>query len=140
VPGNARPRRFSLARARALVARLDVDVTGAQVCLACLTFVSWPLHEGNEREAVSWARRLTPDLWVEGLEEYALLLVRGACERGVADAEAALDELELEGGRSAVARALVLQLAADLARRTRTELALEDAARGRLPLAPPGLN
>jgi hypothetical protein len=139
VPRIGRPR-FSLARARAFVAHLDVDVGRARVCLACLTFVSWPLQDGDEREAVSWARRLTPDLWAEGLEEYALSLVREACDRGVADAEAALGELELKAGRSAVARALVLRLAADLAQRTRTELAVEAAARGRPPLAPPGLN
>ena len=33
-----------------------------------------PLADGDEREALSWARTMTPDLWHEGLAEYALIL------------------------------------------------------------------
>jgi hypothetical protein len=140
VHASDRPRRFPLARARAFADRLEVDVRATRVCLACLSFVSLPLGDGDEREAVSWARRMTPDLWHEGLEEYALAVVHRACAAGVRDAEAAAADLELKRGGSAVARALVLRLAADLSRRTRTELALEAAARDRLGLAPPELN
>lgn len=139
-PDPQQARRFTLMRARAFVARLDVDVGTTCICYACLSFVSFPLDAGDEREAVSWARRMTPDLWYEGLEEYALATVRAACDAGVRDAEQAYADLELAGGRSAVARALVLRLAADLTRRTTTEMRLEAAARDRLRLAAPELN
>ncbi len=137
-PQKRRP--FSLLRARAFVACLDVDVKAAGICYACLSFVSLPLDGGDEREAVSWARKLTPDLWHEGLEEYALATVCAARDAGVREADAASVDLELNGGRSTVARALVLRLAEDLTRRTRTEMRLEAAARDRLPLAAPELN
>jgi hypothetical protein len=137
-PQKHRP--FPLLRARAFVARLEVDIGATQICYACLSFVSLPLDEGDEREALSWARRMTPDLWYEGLEEYALATVSAARDAGVRDAEAAWADIELNRGRSAVARALVLRLAEDLSRRTRTEMRIEAAARGRLALAPPELN
>jgi hypothetical protein len=137
-PGSTRP--IPLARARAFAGRLDVDVSTTRICYACLSFVSFSLDDGDEREAKVWARRMTPDLWVEGLEEYALELVRAARNAGVADAGPALADLELYRGRSAVARALVLRLAADLAQRTKTEMQLEAAARPRLDLTPPELN
>jgi hypothetical protein len=54
---------YPLQRARAFAARLAIDVRRANVCLACLSFVSWPVGEGDEREALSWARRMTPDPW-----------------------------------------------------------------------------
>jgi hypothetical protein len=131
---------YPLQRARSFAARLEIDVRRANVCLACLSFVSWPVGEGDEREALSWARKMTPDLWHEGLSEYALPLVAAARAEGVRDAEAAFADLDARGAQSAVARALVLRLADDLSRRTRTEMQLEAAARERLALAPPGLN
>jgi hypothetical protein len=131
---------FPLKRARAFADRLEVDVSTTRICYACLSFVSFPLADGDEKEALSWARRLTPDLWGEGLREYALATVRAARDAGVRDGQAALADLEERGFRSAVARALVLRLADDLARRTRTEMTLEQAARPRLALAPPELN
>jgi hypothetical protein len=132
--------RYPLQRARAFAARVDVDVRQSNICLACLSFVSWPVGEGDGREALSWTRRLTPDLWDEGLPEYVLPLVREAVAAGVPDAERALADLEAKGARSAVARAFVLRLAEDLAQRTRIETRLEAAARARLELAPPELN
>lgn len=63
-----------------------------------------------------------------------------ARDAGIRDADVALADLELKGCHSAVARALVLRLAADLTQRTRTELRLEDATRATLRLASPGLN
>ena len=80
------------------------------------------------------------DLWEEGLAEQALASVRRACERGLPAAPAALADLELNGGRSVVARLIVQRLAEELSRHARTELRLEAIARNRLPLAPPGLN
>lgn len=132
--------RFTLRRARAFAAQLDVDVGRTRICYACLCIVSFPLDRGDERAAIGEARSMTPILWSEGLAEPALALARDAVARGVRGAEAALAELEELGGRSAVARALVLRYAADLTRRTRVETALERAARPRLERAPPGLN
>jgi hypothetical protein len=119
---------------------LDLDVGRTGICYACLSFVSFPLEAGDEREARSWARRMTPFIWEEGLAEHALAAVRRARDAGVAGAETCLTDLEARGGRSVVARAIVLRLAADLAQRTRTETHLEAAARDRLPLAPPEWN
>jgi hypothetical protein len=56
------------------------------------------------------------------------------------DADAALADLERAGGRSAVARAIVRRLAAELADRVRTGSRIEAIARPRLRLAPPELN
>jgi hypothetical protein len=131
---------FSHLRAHAFVKRLELDVGAARICYACLSFVSIPLAEGDAREALGWARRMTPDLWHEGLAEYALATVRTARDAGIRDAPAALVDLELNGQDSAIARALVTALAADLTRRTRTEMRLEAAARPRLELADPALN
>jgi hypothetical protein len=119
---------------------LDLDVGRTGICYACLSFVSFPLDAGDEREARSWARRMTPFIWEEGLAEHALEAVRKARDDGVAGAEACLADLEARGGRSVVARAIVLRLAADLTQRTRTEMRLEAAARPRLALAPPEWN
>jgi hypothetical protein len=132
--------RFPLQRARAFVDRLDVDIRDVEICFACLSFVAIPLGDGDEHEALLWARRMTPDLWYEGLEGYALSIVADADARGVAGADAARRELESKRGRSAVARALVLALAADLHQQITTATRVEAAARPRLALAPPELN
>jgi hypothetical protein len=119
---------------------LDLDVGRTGICYACLSFVSFPLDDGDEHKAKVWARRMTPSIWDEGLAEHALAAVRRARDAGVPGAEACLADLEARGGRSVVARAIVLRLAADLMLRTRTELRLEAAARPRLALAPPEWN
>ncbi len=113
----------------ALVAALDLDVNAIGICHACLSFVSFPLDDGDEREAKRQARTMTPWLWEEGLDKTVLDAMRKACGDGVPGAEPALSELERKGGRSAVARAIVLSLAADLARQTRIELAALDRLR-----------
>ena len=119
---------------------LDLDLGRIRVCFACLSFVSCPLAEGDLDEAKVWARRMTPDLWAEGLAEPALRAVRKARLAGLRYGEECLADLEERGGRSVVARAIVLRLAADLHERTRTEMQLEAAARPRLALAPPEWN
>jgi hypothetical protein len=126
-------------RADALARMLDLDLdTG--ICHACLSFVSFALDEGDPVEIARQIRRMTPDLWEDGLAEQALAAVQRACESGVPDAEAALADLERRGGRSSVARSIVRRLAQELSRRTRTEMRLETLARDRLRLAPPELN
>ncbi|HVM56729.1 MAG TPA: hypothetical protein VMT74_04630, partial [Gaiellaceae bacterium] len=103
-------------------------------------FVSFPLGAGDEREARRQARTMTPNLWAEGLADPALAAVRAARAAGVAGAGEALADLERNGGRSAVARAIVLRLAAELAKEARVRLRLLEASRSRLDLAPPDWN
>jgi hypothetical protein len=103
------------------VRELDVGLdTG--ICHACLSFVSFALDNGDPSEISHWLRRVTPDLWADGLSEQALAAVRRACERGVPDAPAALADLERKGGRSSVARAIVRRLAEELSRRAHERL------------------
>lgn len=122
-----------------LATRLELDLDEG-ICHACLSFVSFALDEGDPAEIARQTRRLTADLWVEGLAEQAFAAVRRACDSGVPDATAALADLERNAGTSVVARSIVRRLAEELSRRTRTEMRLEDLARNRLRLAPPELN
>lgn len=107
-------------RAEALAERLELDLDDG-VCWACLSFVSFALDKGDPAEIRLWLRRMTPDLWEDGLWAQATRAVRRACERGLPDAAAALAELERAGGRSVVARAIVLRLARELSARARAE-------------------
>jgi hypothetical protein len=129
---------MSTIRARAFVAQIELSLAG--VCLACLSFVAFPLDDGDEREVARQLRVMTPDLWADGLDFQAFAAVRGACGRGVRDGPAALAELESLGPRSVIAREIVRRLAFELVNRTRTEMQLEARARPRLELAPPELN
>jgi hypothetical protein len=129
---------MSTIRARAFVAQIELSLAG--VCLACLSFVAFPLDDGDEREVARQLRVMTPDLWADGLDVQAFAAVRGACGRGVRDGPAALAELESLGPRSVIAREIVRRLAFELVNRTRTEMQLEARARPRLELAPPELN
>jgi hypothetical protein len=131
---------ISVARADALAARLDLDVNTVGICHACLSFVSFAIDDGEPAKIAGQTRSMTPVLWEEGLAEPALAALRRACREQIRDAEAALEELEDRGGRSGVARAIVRRLAADLTRRTRIEMKLEELARVRLSLAPPEQN
>lgn len=132
--------RLHLAQLAPFAAALDLDLERMHICLACLSFVSGSLCDGDEREARSWTRRLTPLIWEEGLAESALAAVRKACRDGLRRADVCLADLEARGGRSVVARAIVLRLGAELAERERTAWALHEAARERLELAPPDWN
>ena len=123
----------------AFVAKLDLDVNSPGVCQACLSFVAFPL-DADEREVKRAARQITPMLWAEGFGESAVAAVRAACAAGVPDADEALRELESKGARSAVARAIVIHLAADLAAEARAHLRLLEVARERLGAAPPQWN
>src|SRR5438046_10760671 len=86
-------------------AALDLELARTRVCLACLSFVSASLRKGDEREARSWTRRLTPDIWIEGLAAPALEAVRQASSNGLRYADAWLDDLEGRGGQRGGARA-----------------------------------
>jgi hypothetical protein len=102
------------AEARELAERLDLNVHDTPICLACLSFVAVPIGRGDEREARSWARRIAPDLWAEGLEQPVRLALRRARERGEPKAEAALADVEARGARSVTVREIVLRLGRDL--------------------------
>ena len=102
-------------RAAALADRLELDVMTVGVCLACLSFAAFPLEAGDERTARREARRLTPDLWAEGLELPTLLALERAKRDGVRDAREAIEDVRVNGPHSATVRAIVWRLAVDLA-------------------------
>jgi hypothetical protein len=105
-----------------LAARLDLDLDDTPVCLAFLSFVSLPLGAGDERDAQSWTRRVAPDIWVEGLEQPALLALRRAHDDGIPDADAGLADIDERGLRSNMAQGIVWHLAGDLAARAQGDL------------------
>jgi hypothetical protein len=102
--------------------------------------VAFSLDGGNRNEVQGRLMELTLPLWDEGLAEPALAAVREACDRGLRDAPAALADLEQSGGRTPIARAIVLSLARQLRRRARVEARLASLARDRLDRTFPELN
>jgi hypothetical protein len=99
-----------------LAARLDLDVDDIAICHACLSFVSFALDSGDEREVTRWTRKIAPDLWAEGLEQPVRLALKRA---GAYDA---LAEVDRNGPYSRVVRAIVRRLAADLSERAKGDL------------------
>ena len=112
-----------------IAAALDLDVAEMPICYACLSFVSWPLHDERRAEARRAARRVAPDLWDEGLEQPALDALRCAADAGVPDAKLALLDAQTNRGRSAIAPAIVFRLATQLAERSEGPLDF-DATKG----------
>src|SRR6266511_2125940 len=104
-------------QATVLAAALDLDVSRIPICYPCLSFVAFARDDADARRE---ARRVTPDIWDEGLKEAALAALR--------DAAAALADASGRGGRSPVARAIVLCLAAQLAERSRSPVDAEATA------------
>jgi hypothetical protein len=96
--------------------KLDLDVDDIGICHACLSFVSFAIAEGNVREIRRWTNKMTPDLWAEGLEQPARMALRRAEEYE------ALVDLDRNGARSNVAKAIVRKLAADLHERAQGDL------------------
>ena len=133
------PRGLPQPRADALAATVDVGLD-CRICLACLSFVSMALDGGDPSDIARELRRMTPDIWHDGLSEIAIAAVRCARDLGVADADAALADLDERGGRSVVARAIVRRLAEELSRRARTTTRVQTMARDRSLLAPPEWN
>jgi hypothetical protein len=110
------------AAADALAAELDLDVDDLAICHACLSFVSFALDSGDEREVTSWTRRMAPDLWAEGLAGPVRMALRRAHERGAANADEAIRLVDEKGPRNQVVYAIVRRLAADLSARTELDL------------------
>lgn len=137
MPSSARlPRR----RADRLAAELDLDLSSARICLACLSIVAFALDDGNRHEIQGRLMQMTDTLWHEGLDEHAFAVVREARDLGLRDAALALADLEQGGGRTPIARAIVLRLARQLRHRARVETQIREAARDRLATAFPELN
>jgi len=136
------PRSAQLPRRRAdeLAGRLRLDLDSTRICLACLSIVAFALDGGNRHEIQGRLVALTHTLWDEGLAEPALAAVREARDRGVRDAPAALADLERDGGRTPIARAIVLCLAEQLRHRADIEARVREVARGRLARTTPELN
>ena len=97
-----------------LVDQLELDVMTAGICLPCLTYVAFPLHAGDEREARREARTLTPILWEEGLELTVLVALETAKRDGVSGATEAIGAVQRLGPRAPVVAAVVWRLAEQL--------------------------
>ena len=100
-------------QAAAFAAQLDVGLDG--VCLACLSFVTGAIHDGDPKEVRRWVRRMAPDLWEDGLERTILDVLGLAVARGDPDAELWLAEVEQKGPRGLLVQAVVARLAEQLA-------------------------
>ena len=103
--------RLSQADARALASELELNYRAAPICLACLTFVSFPLDLGDEEKARRESVALSPHFWDDGLGGAVWAALEQACERGIDRAAEAMRELERLGSRSAIVAAAVMRLA-----------------------------
>ena len=103
-------------QAQALAQALELDVHEVGICHACLSFVSFPLDAGDDREVRRALAYITPHLWEEGLALPTLAALERARRAGVPQADAALADVNALGHRSRVVREIVLRLAADLVR------------------------
>jgi len=100
-----------------VAARFDLDLDDLAICLACLSFVAFAIDDGDEQEIRRTTARMTPDIWTEGLALPARLALERARALGAPGADGALREAELFGGESAIARAIVRRLGAELSAR-----------------------
>jgi hypothetical protein len=105
-----------------LATKLDLDVDEVGICHACLSFVSFPLRDGDERETARATAEFAPILWDEGLAEPATWALERAHADGIPDAEAGLADVQARKGRSVTAKAIVRHLAADLWQRSQGDL------------------
>jgi hypothetical protein len=103
-------------QARAVAQALELDLDEVDICLACLSFVAFPLRAGDDREVRRALASVTPHLWEEGLALPAVAALERAQRVGVQHAEAALADITTRGSRSPVVREIVLRLAGDLGR------------------------
>ena len=93
---------------------LELDVHDTGICLACLSFVSFAIDEGDESEVRSATFTFAPSLWDEGLALPTVLALERARRAGVRNAQEAIEDVERRGSRSPVVRAVVRRLGADL--------------------------
>src|SRR5205823_3363360 len=102
--------RMTVAEAERLARQLELDVDDIGICLACLSFVSMAIDEGNPHKVRGAVQSMTPYLWDEGLALPARMALARARERGVKDAAEGLRDVEANGPRSRTARAIVRRL------------------------------
>jgi hypothetical protein len=103
-------------QAQAVAQAIDLELDEVDICLACLSFVSFPLREGDDREVRRALASVTPHLWEEGLALPAVAALERARRAGVPYADAALADITTRGSRSPVVREIVFRLAAELRR------------------------
>jgi hypothetical protein len=111
----------------ALAEALDLHLDSTPVCLACLSFVSFPLGDGDERTAKREARRIARDLWAEGLAGPLRTALEDARRRGVEGASEALQEVESAGARAAIVATVIYRLAQEQARRAEAAAARDQS-------------
>jgi hypothetical protein len=110
-------------RAAALAAELRVGLHSPGVCPACISFVAYEIDRGNERRVAGQITSFAPLLWDEGLGSVVRAELTRRSGGGDAAVAEALEELAARRHRSAIFRAVVGRLAAELAegvRRSRT--------------------
>jgi hypothetical protein len=103
----------------ALAKRLDVGLHSRGVCPACLGFVAIAHDHGDEPDVAREIRRAAPLVWDEGLGDSVRAALEAAVRTGDPDADEGLRDLKVSHARSAVFRAVVRRLAADLAESVR---------------------
>jgi hypothetical protein len=108
--------------AEELAGSLDLDVDEIGICQACLSFVSFPLELGDEKEVRRALRHFAPVLWDEGLALPLQAGLQKARRAGITGAENAIADVERRGPRAAIVPAVIRRLAADLTRRSRADL------------------
>jgi hypothetical protein len=106
----------------ALAKLLDLDVDDTPICLACLSDVVFALDTNDPRTIGSAITETAPWLWDEGLDQPVRLALRRMLANGVADAAPAIRDVELNGPRSRIVRAVVLRLAVQLHDRAQGDL------------------
>jgi hypothetical protein len=107
------------------------------ICHACLSFVSFAVDDGDEREIARQTNSMAPWLWDDGLALPVQAALQRARRRGVAGVEAAIADVEERGPRSPVVKAVVRLLATDLSRRSRGHLRCLGLDRPRLSIVAP---
>jgi hypothetical protein len=129
---------LSHVRATALARRLEIPFDG--ICLACLSFVSSAVRSGDARDVHTWVRRMTPELWSDGLDEIVTEALVRHSDREDADAVEAHADVVRDGSRTTIARAVVLDLALRLAEHEEESRRLFEEVMTRDPGSAPELN
>jgi hypothetical protein len=127
---------LTVAEAQALAEQLDLGVDDIGICHACLSFVSMAIDAGNPHKIRGAVQSMTPYLWDEGLALPARMALARAGERWVVHAREGLRDVEINGPRSRVARAIVRRLGGDLSAKAKGDL----LKMGFQPWPPPGLD
>ncbi len=99
------------ASAEVVAGALDLDGLQSVACPMCVFGVACALDSDDEQEVRRTLRFFVPLLWDEGLDAPVRAALEAARKAGVADAGAAIADLEARGPRSFVFMAVVRALA-----------------------------